>query len=223
MRKRKKDICLKDKEILDYNYKKDILKKICELREKIEEEPIKEKYKKKLDTDIVRNEIGSYFSTGNLSNIIQQSNQYKCDPCKKINPQNMENEKMTAISEKSKYKIECNIEQISMDTDNKLRVKLKGIGPYSIKKESTVYNLFHNIEKNGDSSPKSEDESKEESAISDAKLINAKEIIELVTSPSNEKLIEWVRFAFEKEKVIELEFDNVDKNSATITAVSIKS
>ena len=185
--------------------------------------PIKEGYKKKLDTETVRKEIGSYFMAGNLSNIIQQSNQYKCDPCKKINPQNMENEKMTAISEKSKYKIECNIEQISMDTDNKLRVKLKGIGPYSIKKESKVYNLFHNIEKNGDSSPKSEDESKEESAISDAKLINAKEIIELVTSPSNEKLIEWVRFAFEKEKVIELEFDNVDKNSATITAVAIKS
>ena len=46
MRKRNKDIYLKDKEVLDYNNKKVILKKICDLREEIEEEHIKEKYKK---------------------------------------------------------------------------------------------------------------------------------------------------------------------------------
>jgi hypothetical protein len=183
--------------------------------------PIKEKYEKKLDTDIVRNEIGSYFPSGNLSNIIQQSNQYKCDPCKKINPQNTENEKMTAISNDSNYKIECNIEQISIGGDDKLRVKLKGIGPYSLKKESTVYNVFHKIEKNGTTSPKSQDESKEDSVINDAKLINAKEIIKL--NGSNKKLMEWIKFAFEKEKAIELEFSDVDKNSATITAVTVNS
>ncbi len=169
--------------------------------------PIKEKYKKKLDTDIVRKEISSYFPAGNLSNIIQQSNQYKCDPCKKINSQNMENEKMAAINKDSKYKIECNIEQISMSADNKLRVKLKGIGPYSIKKESTAYNVFHSID--GDLTS------------NEAKLINAKEIIEI--SASNEKLIEWVKFAFEKEKAIELEFGDVGKDSTTITAVAVNS
>ena len=185
--------------------------------------PIKERYKKKLDTDIVRKEIGSYFTAGNLSNIIQQSNQYKCDPCKKINPQNMENEKMTAISNDSNYKIECNIEQISIGGDDKLRVKLKGIGPYSLKKESTVYNVFHKIGRKECAPQESQDESKEDLACNEAKLINAKEIIELVTSPSNEKLIEWVKFAFEKEKAVELEFSDVDKNSATITAVSVNS
>ena len=183
--------------------------------------PIKEGYKKKLDADVVRKEIGSYFTADNLSNIIQQSNQYEYKSCPKIKPQKKENEKMTAISNNSKYKIECNVEQISMGDDNKFRIKLKGIGAYCLKKESTVYNVFHKIGNNGATTQKSDDDSKEDSAINGVELVKAKEIIEL--NASNEKLIEWVKYAFEKEKAIELEFDNVDKNSATITAVSIKS
>ena len=185
--------------------------------------PIKEGYKKKLDAETVRKEIGSYFTASNLSDVIQQSNQYKCKLCPKINPKNKENEKMTAISGNSIYKIECNIEQISMGDDNKFRIKLKGIGAYSIKKESTVYNVFHNIEKNGTTTPTSEDDSKEDLSVNEAKLINAKEIIDLEILPSNEKMVEWVKFAFEKERVVELEFSKVDKKSATITAVTIKS
>ena len=109
----------------------------------------------------------------------------------------------------------------ALDADNKLRVKLKGVGAYSIKKESTIFNLFHKIGKKEDAPQESQDESKEDLTSNEARLINAKEIIEL--KDSNEKLMEWVKFAFEKEKTVELEFSDVDKNSATITAVSVNS
>ena len=129
---------------------------------------------------------------------------------------------MTVINQKSKYKIECDVEQISMSTDNNVMIKLKGLGPYSLKKGSAVYNVFHNIEKIKTTSQECQEDSKEDSAIGDVKLINAKENIKL--NVPNEKLMEWIKFAFEREKAIELEFaDFVEKNNTELMAVTIKS
>jgi len=178
--------------------------------------PAKKEYKKVLNAEIVRNEIGSFFhgTACSLSYFVKNCLQFECDKCPTITPEKMENKMTSPVSNKTKYLIECSIETLCQDLDmaDIVSLKIKGVNSYLLKDGSNVYNLFYKCE-NG-------------KTTDNLSKIKSETLLKISNYAKIEKL---VSFAFEKGKNVVLEFDEkLEKVESSneclqITAITVKS